>query len=53
MNSGHRSTSISTSYTDAGVAVDGCSTLHDADLAMTRKLLRAAAVWRERMSKAA
>ena len=33
-----------TSYTDAGVAVDGCSTRIDTEIGMTRKLLRTAAL---------
>jgi len=44
MKSDHRSRSMRTSYTDAGVAVDGCSTRIDTEIGMTRKLLRTAAL---------
>jgi hypothetical protein len=37
MKSDHRSRSMRTSYTDAGVAVDGCSTLIDTAVGTTRK----------------
>src|ERR1700738_1108145 len=37
IKSGHRSRSMRTSYTDAGVAVDGCSTLIDTEVGMPRK----------------
>lgn len=43
----HRSTSMRTSYTDAGVAVDGCSTLIDTEVGMTRNLLPPSASRRE------
>jgi hypothetical protein len=39
IKSDHRSRSMSASYTDAGGAVDGCSTLIDTEVGITRKLL--------------
>jgi hypothetical protein len=42
MKSDQRSTSMRTSYTDAGVAVDGCSTLIDTEVGMTSEFTTAA-----------
>ena len=47
IQSDHRAKSMRTSYTDAGVAVDGCSTLHDTEADMTRKVLPTVALQRE------
>jgi len=40
MKSRHRSKVHETSYTDAGVAVDGCSTLIDTTLGMSESYYR-------------
>ena len=37
IKSDHRSRSMRTSYTDAGIAVDGCSTRIDTEVGVTRK----------------
>ena len=47
MKSDHRSRSMRTSYTNAGFAVDGFSTLIDTKLGMTRKPLQTTALQRE------
>ena len=43
MKPGHRSTSMRTSYTDSGGALDSCSTLIDTNAGMTRNLLQPSA----------